>query len=67
VFVALRGPSPLTGNDKTVNNAKGSTPGVGIIKVTDGGRRGEFTGVARLSNMKDGKETADIHAVAVRK
>jgi len=67
VFVSLRGPSPLTGNDKTVNNAKGSTPGVGVIKVIDGGRRGEFTGVARLSNMKDGKETADIHGVAVKK
>jgi hypothetical protein len=66
VFVALRGPVPLTGNDKTVNNAKGSTPGVGVIKVTQGGKGGEFLGVARLSNIKDGKETADIHAVAVR-
>jgi len=67
VFVALRGPAPLTGNDKTVNNAKGSTPGVGVIKVTNGGRGGEFIGIARLTNMKDGKETADIHAVAVKK
>ena len=67
VFVALRGPAPLTGNDKTVNNAKGSTPGVGVITVINGGRGGEFIGVARLTNMKDGKETADIHAVAVKK
>ncbi|MSR25193.1 MAG: hypothetical protein EXR96_08930 [Nitrospiraceae bacterium] len=67
VFVALRGPSPLTGNDKAVNNAVGSTPGVGVVKVTGGGKGGELIGVARVSNMKDGKETADPHGIAVRK
>jgi hypothetical protein len=67
VFVALRGPNPLTGNDKAVNNAVGSTPGVGVVKVFSGGRSGEFVGVARVSNMKDGKETADPHGIAVRK
>jgi hypothetical protein len=67
VFVGTRGPSPLSGNDKTVNNAKGSTPGVGVIKVSGGGKSGEFVGVARISNMKDGKETADTHGLAVRK
>lgn len=67
VFVGTRGPNPLTGNDKNVNNAKGSTPGVGVLKVTDGGRSGQFVGVARITNMKDGKETADNHGVAVRK
>lgn len=67
VFVSTRGPSPLTGNDKTVNNAKGSTPGVGVIKVTDDGHGGEFVGVARITNMKEGKETADTHGIAVRK
>jgi hypothetical protein len=67
VFIALRGPSPLTGNDKAVNNAVGSTPGVGVVKVAGGGRSGVFTGVGRVSNMKDGKETADPHGIAVRK
>jgi len=67
VFLALRGPSPLTGNDKAVNNAVGSTPGVGVVKVTGGGKGGELIGVARVSNMKDGKETADPHGIAVRK
>ena len=67
VFMALRGPSPLTGNDKSVNNAVGSTPGVGVVKVTEGGKSGEFIGVARVSNMKDGKETADPHGIAVRR
>jgi len=67
VFVGMRGPNPLTGNDKNVNNAKGSTPGVGVVKVTDGGKGGEFVGVARITNMKEGKETADTHGLAVRK
>jgi hypothetical protein len=67
VFAALRGPNPLTGNDKTVNNAKGSTPGVGVIKVTNGGKSGEFVGVAAITNMREGKETADAHGIAVRK
>lgn len=67
VFAGLRGPNPLTGNDKTVNNAKGSTPGVGVIQVTKGGKGGEFIGLSRITNMKDGKETADTHGLAVRK
>ena len=67
VFVARRGPIPLTGNDKNVNNAKGSTPGVVVIKVTDGGKGGQIVGTARITNMKDGQETADTHGVAVRK
>jgi len=67
VFLALRGPSPLTGNDKAVNNAVGSTPGVGVVKVSGGGKSGELIGIARVSNMKDGKETADPHGIAVRK
>lgn len=67
VFIALRGPSPLTGNDKAVNNAVGTTPGVGVVKVSGGGKGGELIGVARVSNMKDGKETADPHGIAVRK
>ncbi len=67
VFAATRGPSPLSGNDKNVNNAKGSTPGVGVIKVSDGGKGGQFVGVARISNPKDGKETADTHGLAVRR
>ncbi|MGQ0810528.1 MAG: hypothetical protein ACT4OO_04805 [Nitrospiraceae bacterium] len=67
VFVGTRGPNPLSGNVKDVNNAKGSTPGVGVIKVTNSGKNGEFVGVARITNMKDGKETADSHGLAVRK
>jgi hypothetical protein len=67
VFVGTRGPIPLSGNDKNVNNAKGSTPGVAVIKVTNEGKGGEVVGVARITNMKDGKETADSHGIAVKK
>lgn len=67
VFVGLRGPNPLTGNDKTVNNAKGLVPGVGVVHVDAGGKVGHYKGQAVITNMKDGKETADTHGMAVRK
>ncbi len=67
VFVNMRGITPLTGNHPSVNNAKGSTPGVAVIKVNDEGRGGEVVGVARVSNNIGGKETADPHGIAVRK
>lgn len=67
VFVGLRGPAPLTGNDKNVNNAKGTIPGVGVIHVDGGGKVGHYKGQAAITNMKDGKETADTHGIAVRK
>jgi len=67
VFVSLRGPSPLTGNDKDAHNAKGTIPGVGVIHVDQDGKVGHYKGQATLTNMKDGKETGDIHGIAVRK
>jgi hypothetical protein len=67
VFVSLRGPSPLTGNDKDAHNAMGTIPGVGVIHVEEGGRVGHYKGQATVTNQKDGKETADVHGLAVRK
>ena len=67
VFVGLRGPNPLTGNDKDAHNAKGTIPGVGVIHVEEGGRVGHYKGQAIVTNQKDGKETADVHGIAVRK
>ena len=75
VFAALRGPNPLTGNNKDVNNAVGSTPGVGVIKVEGGGRSGKLVGIAPISKKvqekdKEGKdvtvEKADPHGAHVR-
>jgi hypothetical protein len=67
VFVSLRGSSPLTGNDKDAHNAMGTIPGVGVIHVEEGGRVGHYKGQATVTNLKDGKETADVHGIAVRK
>ncbi len=67
VFVGLRGPSPLSGNDKAVQNAKGTIPGVGVIHADAGGRVGHYKGQAAITNMVEGKETADAHGIAVRK
>jgi hypothetical protein len=67
VFVGLRGPNPLTGNDKSVDNAKGTIPGVGVIHVDEGGKVGHYKGQGVVTNMKDGKETADVHGIAVRR
>lgn len=67
VFVGLRGPNPLTGNDKVAHNAKGTIPGVGVIHVDAGGKVGHYKGQAVITNKKDEKETADTHGLAVRK
>ncbi|MCP9488480.1 MAG: hypothetical protein MSC31_01235 [Solirubrobacteraceae bacterium MAG38_C4-C5] len=62
VYVALRGPSPGSGGHAAV----GATPGLGVIDVRRGGRSGELSYVARMSNMREGRELADPHAVRVR-
>ena len=66
VYLSLRGPMPLTANVPGVNNAAGSTPGVGIVRVTRGGRSGRLRAVAPISHVVAGTETADPHALAVR-
>jgi hypothetical protein len=67
VFVTLRGPNPLTGDHKEAHNAQGLVPGVGVIEVEQEGRSGRYKGQAIVSNLKDGKETADPHGIAVRR
>lgn len=61
VFVSLRGPNNLTGGPP----AKGETPGVAVINVQEGGRRG-----TRAFFVPIGDQTAasavDPHAIAVR-
>jgi hypothetical protein len=66
VYVSLRGPSPLTANVPGVNNAVGSTPGVGILRVRRGGRSGRLQAVVPISHVVAGIETADPHGLAVR-
>jgi DNA-binding beta-propeller fold protein YncE len=66
VFVALRGPIPLTANVAGVNNAVGSTPGVGVVLVRRAGQDGSLVAVARISHVVGGVEIADPHALRVR-
>ena len=64
-FVALRGPTPLSGDP---HNATGSTPGLGILQITEGGRDGRLLKIVRLSNIgADGVERADPHGLRVRR
>lgn len=65
VFVALRGPTPLSGDP---HNARGATPGLGVIQVMEGGRGGELKGIVRFTNVgTDGVERADPHGLRVRR
>jgi hypothetical protein len=60
LFASLRGPTPLSGG----HDAVGSTPGVGVIQLREGGRAGELTGHAPVQRS-DGK-APDPHAIQVR-
>ena len=65
VFMALRGPNPLTGNNPAFNNAAGSAPGIGVIRVEQGGRRGVFFARVPISHIVGGVERADPHGLRV--
>jgi DNA-binding beta-propeller fold protein YncE len=63
-YLSLRGPAPLTADPHV---STGSTPGVGVLKVTESGRNAVFEAVARASNVDaGGVERADVHAMTVR-
>jgi DNA-binding beta-propeller fold protein YncE len=65
VFMAFRGPTPLSGDP---HNATGATPGLAVLQVLENGRDGRLTGLIRLTNAgPDGVERADPHAVRVRR
>jgi hypothetical protein len=64
VFMSLRGPNPLTADPHV---STGSTPGIGVIKVRQGGRGGTFKALAPVTNVdQDGVERADVHALTIR-
>ncbi|MEX2261069.1 MAG: hypothetical protein WD696_03920 [Bryobacteraceae bacterium] len=64
VIMSLRGPNPLTADPHV---STGSTPGVGVIKVTAGGADGRFEAIAPISNIDAaGAERADVHALTIR-
>lgn len=64
VFMSLRGPNPLTADPHV---STGLTPGVGVVKITEGGGNGVFESMAPVSNVDaGGVERADVHALTVR-
>lgn len=64
VFMSLRGPNPLTADPHV---STGSTPGIGVIKVRQGGSGGTFEALAPVTNVDlGGVERADVHALTIR-
>jgi hypothetical protein len=64
MFLSFRGPNPLSGDPHV---STGATPGVGVLKITEGGRNGIFEAIAPMSNQDaGGVERADGHAIWVR-
>lgn len=76
LFIAFRGPAPITAN----HAAQGSCPGVGVVRLEQGGKSGKLLTVLRATNTIDtapagappgghpyiGQERADMHFVDVR-
>ena len=48
IFVSLRGPNPLSGSPHV---ATGSTPGLGVIQVKQGGKSGALASVIPIHNV----------------
>ena len=64
MFMTFRGPNPLSGDPHV---STGATPGVGVLKITEGGRNGVFEAIAPMSNQDaNGVERADAHAIWLR-
>jgi hypothetical protein len=64
LFVALRGPVPLSGDP---HNAVGSTPGLGVIRIAGGGRRGALSAIVPVTNpMQQANQRPDPHGLRVR-
>ena len=62
LFVALRGRTPLSGDP---HNARGDTPGLGILRVTANGQAGELMAIVPLDNPVNPGAT-DPHGLRVR-
>jgi hypothetical protein len=64
IFVALRGPVPLSGDPHV---STGSTPGIGVVQVEKSGEGGFLKAVVPISNIDAaGVERADPHGIRVR-
>jgi DNA-binding beta-propeller fold protein YncE len=64
VYVSLRGSIPLSGDPHA---STGSTPGVGVIRVDEGGRSGVLQAIAPIANLDGTVNRADPHGLRVRR
>lgn len=65
IFVALRGPVPLSGDP---HSATGASPGLGVIRLTEDGRSGSLVHIVRLTNPNQQPGQApDAHGLRVRR
>lgn len=63
LYAATRGPRPLSG----AHAATGTTPGVLVLELLEGGRTGAVRGIVPVSNLVNGVELADPHGIVVRR
>jgi hypothetical protein len=64
-FVSLRGPNPLSGDPHA---STGAVPGLGIVRITHGGRAGVLEKVIPITNLDAGGiERADAHGIRIRR
>lgn len=64
LFVSLRGPNPLSGDPHV---STGSTPGLGVIQIEEGGMSGVLKSVVPIHNIDATDiERADAHGIRVR-
>lgn len=60
----MPGPVPLSGDP---HNAIGSTPGLGILHIRQGGRSGSLAAIVPIENpMQQGAQRPDPHGLRVR-
>ena len=65
IFISLRGPNPLSGDPHA---STGSTPGLMVVQVRQGGKAGVVQGIVRISHLDaGGVERADAHGIRVRR
>ena len=65
IFVSLRGPLPLSGDPHA---ATGTTPGLAVMQVVQGGWTGFVKAIVPISNIDGaGVERADAHGIALRR
>lgn len=65
LFMATRGPNPLTGDP---DSSTGTDPGLLIVRLTEGGLNGAVRGLVRISNIDAGGiQRADAHGIRMRR